>query len=80
MASGPDLKSDDYYKVLGVPRTATDNEIAKAYKKMALRHHPDKNPNDREQAAENFKVITEAYEVLHDADKRRNYDQFGKLA
>mmetsp|Transcript_36785 Transcript_36785/g.93747 ORF Transcript_36785/g.93747 Transcript_36785/m.93747 type:complete len:374 (+) Transcript_36785:27-1148(+) len=80
MASGPDLKSDDYYKVLGVPRTATDNEIAKAYKKMALRHHPDKNPNDKEQAAENFKVITEAYEVLHDADKRRNYDQFGKLA
>jgi curved DNA-binding protein CbpA len=78
MPQAPDINSDDYYKVLGVDRTASEAEIAKAYKKAALKHHPDKNPNDREGAEARFKIITEAYEVLNDADKRRTYDQFGK--
>mmetsp|Transcript_48503 Transcript_48503/g.113538 ORF Transcript_48503/g.113538 Transcript_48503/m.113538 type:complete len:361 (-) Transcript_48503:173-1255(-) len=76
----PDIKSDDYYKVLGVDRGASDSEIAKAYKKLALKYHPDKNPDNKAEAEENFKRITESYEVLHDADKRRQYDQFGKAA
>jgi len=78
MPAAPDIKSDDYYKVLGVERSASDNEIAKAYKKLALKYHPDKNPDNKEAAEENFKVITEAYEVLHDPEKRKTYDQFGK--
>lgn len=78
MPCTPDIKSEDYYKVLGVDRSATDNEIAKAYKKLALKHHPDKNPDDQGKAEENFKVITEAYEILHDAEKRKSYDSFGK--
>mmetsp|Transcript_20325 Transcript_20325/g.43369 ORF Transcript_20325/g.43369 Transcript_20325/m.43369 type:complete len:359 (-) Transcript_20325:360-1436(-) len=75
--STPDINSDDYYKVLGVSKTATDNEIAKAYKKLALKYHPDKNPDNKEQAEENFKTVTEAYEVLHDPDKRKQYDHLG---
>jgi len=78
MPAAPDIKSEDYYKVLGVERSASDSEIAKAYKKLALKYHPDKNPDNKEQAEEQFKVITEAYEVLHDAEKRKAYDQFGK--
>mmetsp|Transcript_12062 Transcript_12062/g.28320 ORF Transcript_12062/g.28320 Transcript_12062/m.28320 type:complete len:343 (-) Transcript_12062:82-1110(-) len=78
MPSTPNIKSDDYYQVLGVDRNATDNEIAKAYKKLALKYHPDKNPDNKEAAEENFKVITEAYEVLHDPEKKKAYDQFGK--
>lgn len=78
MPAAPDILSEDYYKVLGVDRGASDNEIAKAYKKLALKYHPDKNPDDKEKAEENFKVITEAYEVLHDPEKRKTYDQFGK--
>jgi len=78
MPPAPDITSDDYYKLLGVDRGATENEIAKAYKKLALKYHPDKNPDNKDEAAENFKVISEAYEILHDADKRRTYDQFGK--
>jgi curved DNA-binding protein CbpA len=74
----PDIHSDDYYKVLGVERSANDHEIGKAYKKMALKHHPDKNPDNKEKAEENFKLITEAYDVLSNADKRKTYDQFGK--
>lgn len=78
MPGAPDIKSDDYYKVLGVDKGSTDNEIAKAYKKMALKYHPDKNPEDKAAAEENFKRITEAYEVLHEPEKRKMYDQFGK--
>mmetsp|Transcript_131705 Transcript_131705/g.367147 ORF Transcript_131705/g.367147 Transcript_131705/m.367147 type:complete len:149 (+) Transcript_131705:124-570(+) len=78
MPSPPDLKSDDYYKNLGVDRSASDAEIAKAYKKLALKFHPDKNPDNKEEAEENFKVITEAYETLRDPDKRKVYDQVGK--
>mmetsp|Transcript_58395 Transcript_58395/g.162784 ORF Transcript_58395/g.162784 Transcript_58395/m.162784 type:complete len:349 (-) Transcript_58395:142-1188(-) len=78
MPTTPDLKSDDYYKVLGVDRNASDNDIAKAYKKLALKHHPDKNPDNKQAAEDNFKIITEAYEILHDPEKKKQYDQFGK--
>mmetsp|Transcript_73267 Transcript_73267/g.212207 ORF Transcript_73267/g.212207 Transcript_73267/m.212207 type:complete len:350 (+) Transcript_73267:135-1184(+) len=78
MPSAPDLQSEDYYKVLGVDRGASDSEIAKAYKRLALKFHPDKNPDNKDVAENNFKIITEAYEVLHDPEKRKKYDQFGK--
>jgi len=71
-------KADDFYQVLGVDKGASDHDIGKAYKKMALKYHPDKNPDNKEEAEENFKRITEAYEVLHDPEKRKTYDQFGK--
>lgn len=74
----PDLTADDYYRVLGVERNATDNDIAKAYRKLALKHHPDKNRDDKEKAQKDFNVITEAYEVLRDADKRKTYNLCGK--
>ena len=66
----------DYYKILGVERTATEEEIKTAYKKMAIKYHPDRNPADKE-AEEKFKEAAEAYDVLHDPDKRSRYDQFG---
>ncbi|MDE7389274.1 MAG: molecular chaperone DnaJ [Muribaculaceae bacterium] len=66
----------DYYEVLGVAKTATADEIKKAYRKKAIQYHPDKNPGDKE-AEEKFKEAAEAYEVLSDADKRARYDQFG---
>lgn len=66
----------DYYEILGVSKTATPEEIKKAYKKKAIQYHPDKNPGDAE-AEENFKEAAEAYEVLSDADKRAKYDRFG---
>jgi len=78
MPTTPDIHSEDYYKVLGVDRGADEKEIAKAYKKLALKHHPDKNPDNKAQAEEHFKKITEAYEALSSADKRKMYDQFGK--
>lgn len=66
----------DYYEVLGVSKTATPEEIKKAYRKMAIKYHPDKNPGDKE-AEEKFKEAAEAYDVLSNADKRQKYDQFG---
>jgi molecular chaperone DnaJ len=66
----------DYYDVLGVGRNATEGEIKKAYRKLALQYHPDKNPNDKA-AEEKFKEATEAYEVLRDRSSRERYDRFG---
>ena len=66
----------DYYEVLEVPKTATADEIKKAYRKKAIQYHPDKNPGDK-QAEEKFKEAAEAYSVLSDPDKRAKYDQFG---
>ena len=66
----------DYYEVLGVSKTATDAEIKKAYRKLAMKYHPDYNPGDKE-AEEKFKEINEAHEVLSDPEKRQRYDQYG---
>ena len=66
----------DYYEVLGVAKNASDDEIKKAYKKMAIKYHPDRNPGDKE-AEEKFKEAAEAYDVLRDPQKRARYDQFG---
>ncbi len=66
----------DYYEVLGVAKTATADEIKKAYRKAAIKYHPDKNPGDKE-AEEKFKEAAEAYDVLSNADKKARYDQFG---
>ncbi|MFH0865366.1 MAG: molecular chaperone DnaJ, partial [Bacteroidota bacterium] len=66
----------DYYEVLGVSKNATEAELKKAYRQMALKYHPDKNPGDKA-SEEKFKEAAEAYEVLSNADKRRKYDQFG---
>ena len=66
-------KRKDYYKLLGVEKDATENEIKKAYRKLAIVHHPDKNPDD-ESAAEKFKEIGEAYECLSNSEKRARYD------
>jgi len=71
------MASDDYYAVLGVDKKATTDAIKKAYRKLALKYHPDKNPGDKK-AEEKFKDITEAYAVLSDPEKRKQYDQFGK--
>ena len=66
----------DYYEVLGVPKNVQDADLKKAYRKLAMQYHPDKNPGDKE-AENKFKEINEAYEILSDGDKRARYDQFG---
>jgi molecular chaperone DnaJ len=66
----------DYYEILEIPKTASPEEIKKAYRKMALKHHPDKNPNDPS-AEGKFKEAAEAYEILSDADKKARYDRYG---
>ena len=71
-----DQNKRDYYEVLGVEKNASDAEIKKAYRKLAMKYHPDQNPGDKS-AEEKFKEINEAYEVLSDADKKARYDQYG---
>lgn len=70
------MEKRDYYEVLGVSRTATDQELKSAYRRLAVRYHPDKNPNDAS-AEEKFKEAAEAYSVLADTEQRRRYDRFG---
>lgn len=70
------MSKRDYYEVLGVPKSSSPDEIKKAYRKLALKYHPDRNPNDKE-AENKFKEATEAYEVLSDEKKRQRYNQFG---
>ncbi len=70
------MSKRDFYEILGVSRNAADDEIKKAYRKLAIKYHPDKNPDDKS-AEDKFKEAAEAYEVLSDNEKRRRYDQFG---
>ena len=77
------MHSEDYYKLLGVSKDATKEEISKAYKKLALKYHPDrqagKTEKEKKDAEETFKKLSEAYEVLSDDSKRQQYDQFGSV-
>jgi molecular chaperone DnaJ len=73
------MAKQDYYEVLGITKSASAAEIKKAYRKMAIKYHPDKNP-DNKSAEEKFKIAAEAYEVLSDPDKKARYDQFGHQA
>ncbi len=73
------MAKEDFYKILGVEKNATAQEIKKAYRKLALKYHPDRNPNDKV-AEEKFREVSEAYEVLSNEEKRAKYDQFGHEA
>ncbi len=69
----------DYYQILGVPRNATSQQIKKAYRQLAMQYHPDRNPGKEAWANEKFKEINEAFSVLGDPEKRKQYDQFGTV-
>lgn len=71
--------SKDYYQILGVPRNASEEDIKKAYRKLAMQYHPDRNPGKETWANEKFKEINEAYGVLGNSDKRAQYDRFGTV-
>src|SRR4026209_15751 len=70
------MSKRDYYEILGIGKTAAADEIKKAYRKVAMQYHPDRNPGDKS-AEEKFKEAAEAYEILSDKDKRAQYDRFG---
>lgn len=70
-------KEKDLYEILGVEKTSSDDEIKRAYRKLALKYHPDKNPDNTEEATEKFKEVTAAYNILSDEEKREKYDRFG---
>ena len=74
--SQPKFNSEDFYEVLGVPRNADNNAIKKAYRKLSLKYHPDKNKEDT--AEEIFKKISYAYQILSDPQKRQDYDTYGR--
>lgn len=67
----------DYYEVLGVAKTATQDEIRKAYRRLAGKYHPDRNADNKEESEKKFKEVQKAYEVLYDEEKRKMYDQYG---
>lgn len=71
------MADKDLYAILGVSRTANQDEIKKAYRKLSMKWHPDRNPNNKEEAEEKFKEINKAYEILSDSQKRASYDRFG---
>src|ERR1700720_2160031 len=73
------MSKRDYYQVLGVSRTCTEVELKAAFRKLAMQHHPDRNPGDKD-CEHKFKELNEAYEVLKDGDKRAAYDRFGHAA
>ena len=71
------MSKRDYYEVLGVPKNAEDDEIKKAYRKLAMKYHPDRNQGSAQEAELKFKEVKEAYEMLSDPQKRAAYDQYG---
>jgi molecular chaperone DnaJ len=76
LGADKEMAKQDYYEILGVSKSAEEREIKKAYKRLAMKYHPDRNQGDKEAEAK-FKEIKEAYEILTDAQKRAAYDQYG---